>query len=65
MSKRIDWVLVLVFILVIPASFVIADLIRNNQGDTKPKECLDYTLREYREGDAPAKCQAEVYGDQF
>ena len=29
------------------------------------RECLDYTLREYREGDAPQKCQVEVYGDQF
>lgn len=29
------------------------------------RECVDYTLREYREGDAPQKCQAEVYGDQF
>ena len=30
-----------------------------------PKECVDYTLREYREGNAPQKCQTEVYGDQF
>lgn len=29
------------------------------------KACLDYTLREYREGEAPEKCAAEVYGDQF
>lgn len=29
------------------------------------KDCTDYTLKEFREGEAPAKCQAEVYGDQF
>lgn len=29
------------------------------------RECLDYTLREFREGEAPEKCAAEVYGDQF
>lgn len=29
------------------------------------KACLDYTLREYRAGEAPEKCGAEVYGDQF
>ena len=31
----------------------------------EPADCLDYTLAQYREGEAPAKCQAEVYGDQF
>lgn len=29
------------------------------------KACLDYTLRDYREGETPEKCAAEVYGDQF
>ena len=39
--------------------------IRSSQRSPEPKDCLDYTLAEYREGEAPGKCQAEVYGDQF
>lgn len=31
----------------------------------EPQQCLSYTLKDYRSGEAPAKCQAEVYGDQF
>lgn len=37
----------------------------DQQQASLPKHCADYTLNQFREGEAPAKCQAEVYGDQF
>lgn len=29
------------------------------------KTCKQYTIEEFRNGDAPEKCASEIYGDQF
>ncbi len=37
----------------------------NKLKQPQTRECVDYTLREYRAGNAPQKCATEIYGDQF
>jgi hypothetical protein len=37
----------------------------NKLKQPQTRECMDYTLREYRAGNAPQKCATEIYGDQF
>jgi hypothetical protein len=37
----------------------------NKLKQPQTRECIDYTLREYRAGNAPQKCATEIYGDQF
>lgn len=66
LSKLIDWPLV-VASTIIALAFIgaVGGMLIVSRKEGKPKECLDYTLREFREGEAPEKCAAEVYGDQF
>lgn len=76
MSKLIDYKRIVISILIVSISFLLAGVIANLNSrvgaldkrintQSLEKECLDYTLREYREGEAPEKCATEVYGDQF
>ena len=77
-KKKVDNVLILyvgiVFLAVLLTglSLVVANVAKDvekleetSKVETVERECLDYTLREYREGEAPEKCATEVYGDQF
>lgn len=68
----ISWLLAILSILVMVMSFTVANLNRkvnrlqaSSEVIKVQRACNEYSIKEFRAGEAPEKCATEIYGDQF